>query len=69
MFITKVALPRRTFLYGLGTTLALPFLDAMVPALAAAPKGAPRFTAIYFGNGANITTGRLRPRVRGSTYP
>jgi hypothetical protein len=54
MIITKVALPRRTFLYGLGTTLALPFLDAMVPALAAAPKGAPRFTAIYFGNGANM---------------
>ena len=40
MIITKKALPRRTFLRGLGTTMALPFLDAMVPALAAAP-GAP----------------------------
>ena len=29
------ALPRRTFLRGLGTTLALPMLDAMVPALSA----------------------------------
>ena len=36
MFITKMALPRRTFLRGLGTTLALPFLDAMVPAFASA---------------------------------
>ena len=35
MFITKKALPRRTFLRGLGATLALPLLDAMVPALSA----------------------------------
>ena len=32
MIITKMALPRRTFLRGAGVTLALPFLDAMVPA-------------------------------------
>ncbi len=31
MIITKKALPRRTFLRGLGATLALPLLDAMVP--------------------------------------
>ena len=37
MFITKKALSRRTFLRGAGTTLALPFLDAMVPALSAQP--------------------------------
>ncbi len=36
MIITKKALPRRTFLRGLGTTLALPLLDSMIPALAAA---------------------------------
>ncbi len=36
MFITKKALPRRTFLRGLGTTLALPLLDAMIPAMTAA---------------------------------
>src|SRR5438309_2729693 len=35
MFLTKLALPRRTFLKGLGTTLALPLLDAMVPAATA----------------------------------
>ena len=35
MFITKMSLPRRTFLRGMGATLALPLLDAMVPALTA----------------------------------
>ncbi len=35
MIITKMALPRRTFLRGVGATLALPLLDAMVPALSA----------------------------------
>ena len=33
MIIRKMALPRRTFLRGAGVTLALPFLEAMVPAL------------------------------------
>ena len=54
MVITKLALPRRMFLRGVGATLALPFLDAMVPAMSARAKGAPRFTAIYVGNGANM---------------
>jgi hypothetical protein len=38
MIITKKALPRRTVLRGLGATLALPLLDAMVPALTAEAK-------------------------------
>src|SRR5262245_19573985 len=38
MIVTKLALPRRTFLRGIGATLALPLLDAMVPALSAAAK-------------------------------
>ncbi len=54
MWIRKVALPRRTFLRGMGATAALPFLDAMVPAMSARAKGAPRFAAIYVGNGANM---------------
>ena len=33
MFIAKLALPRRTFLRGLGATLGLPLLEAMVPAM------------------------------------
>jgi len=35
MFVTKQSLPRRTFLRGIGATLSLPLLDAMVPALTA----------------------------------
>jgi hypothetical protein len=35
MIIRKIALPRRTFLQGIGVSLALPLLDAMVPALSA----------------------------------
>ena len=38
MIITKKALPRRTFLRGMGATLALPLLDAMVPAATALAK-------------------------------
>lgn len=40
MIITKKALPRRTFLRGLGATFALPLLDAMIPAATAATKTA-----------------------------
>ena len=51
MFITKSSLSRRTVLKAMGTTLALPLLDAMVPALtpiartAAAPTR--RFGAVF----------------------
>src|SRR5690242_8788346 len=67
MIITKMSLPRRTFLRGMGTTLALPFLDAMVPSLTAAPKAPPRFTAIYFGNGANMSV--WTPEAEGLNFP
>ena len=56
MFITKKHLSRRTVLRGLGTSIALPFLDAMVPAAtaiaqtAAAPK--PRMGFFYIPHGA-----------------
>ena len=51
MFITKKALARRTFLRGIGATLALPLLDSMVPALSAAPKSTPRLGFVYVPNG------------------
>ena len=35
MIITKKALPRRTFLRGMGASVALPLLDAMVPSMTA----------------------------------
>jgi hypothetical protein len=55
MFLFKRHIPRRTFLKGAGVTMALPLLDAMIPAgtaiaqTAASPK--PRFTAIFFPHG------------------
>jgi len=56
MFITKTSLSRRTFLRGAGVAVALPFLDAMVPALTATVKTAAkptlRFGAIYIPHGA-----------------
>jgi hypothetical protein len=51
MFIAKLALPRRTFLRGLGATIGLPLLEAMVPAMTAlaqtAAKPIPRLGFIY----------------------
>lgn len=56
MFITKKHIPRRTFLRGAGAMIALPFLDAMVPARTALAKTAaaakPRLAFIYFPHGA-----------------
>jgi hypothetical protein len=54
MVMRKIALPRRTFIRGMGATLALPLLDAMVPAMTAVSRAAPRFAAVYVGNGANM---------------
>jgi Protein of unknown function (DUF1552) len=52
MVITKRALARRTFLQGLGAGIALPFLDAMVPALGAASVGpVQRLGFFYVPNG------------------
>jgi hypothetical protein len=55
MFITKKALPRRTFLRGLGVSVALPLLDAMVPAATmlaqTAARPVRRFGAVYVPHG------------------
>ena len=42
MFITKKHLARRTVLRGLGTSIALPLLDAMIPAATALAQHRPR---------------------------
>ena len=49
MIVTKKSLSRRTLLRGMGTALALPFLDSMVPALAsaAATKAPVRLGFVY----------------------
>src|SRR5947207_1121761 len=67
MFITKMAVPRRTFLRGLGTTLALPLLDAMVPALsAAAPSAPPRLSFLYVANG--VIQDQWTPAATGTAF-
>src|SRR3989449_2861538 len=59
MIITKKALPRRTFLRGMGATLALPLLDAMVPSMTAqaATPAHPvrRLGFVYIPMGSNIS--------------
>src|SRR5688572_2160594 len=58
MNIFKKSLPRRTFLRGMGATVALPLLDAMVPsmtALAQTPaKAVRRLGFVYIPMGSDI---------------
>src|SRR5580658_516986 len=53
MIVTKKAISRRTVLRGAGAAVALPLLDAMIPALAPAAANTPvrRFGVVYHPNG------------------
>ncbi len=70
MFITKKHLSRRTFLTGTGVTIALPFLESMVPAATplrqTAAKAKTRFGAIYVPHGA--TMDKWTPEGEGSSF-
>ncbi|HTM55218.1 MAG TPA: DUF1552 domain-containing protein [Pirellulales bacterium] len=61
MIVSKKALPRRTFLHGAGTVLALPLLDAMIPALTAvadtpaSPARLRRLGFVYMPMGCDVT--------------
>jgi hypothetical protein len=68
MIVTKKHLPRRTFLRGaLGAMVAMPFFDAMVPALTAQAAKRPfRFGAIYIPNG--IYPQMWHPDTAGSAF-
>jgi Protein of unknown function (DUF1552) len=70
MMIFKKAIPRRLFLRGAGASLALPLLDAMVPALAAstsaAAKPASRVAFVYVPNG--IIMDRWTPAKEGAAF-
>jgi hypothetical protein len=68
---TTWRIPRRTFLRGLGATLAVPWLEAMSPgravAAAALPGTAPRRMAfVYIPNGANMAD--WTPPTAGADY-
>ncbi|HVQ13410.1 MAG TPA: DUF1552 domain-containing protein [Vicinamibacterales bacterium] len=60
MFLTKTALPRRTFLRGVGATVALPLLDAMLPSATALAQTAgtrpSRVGFIYVPHGADMAS-------------
>ena len=70
MFITKKHLARRTFLKGAGVALALPLLDAMVPAYTAVEKSAAaakmRLGFVYFPHGAIME--KWTPATEGADY-
>jgi hypothetical protein len=70
MFITKKAISRRTILRGIGTTLALPLLDGMVPAFTALAKTAAkapiRFNGIYVPMGMIMEN--WTPKTTGSGF-
>jgi hypothetical protein len=70
MFVTKKHLPRRTFLRGMGATIALPLLDSMVSAQTPLRKSAAaaksRLSCIYVPHGA--TMDKWTPAAQGKDF-
>jgi hypothetical protein len=70
MFVTRRFIDRRTFLRGMGTTLALPLLDAMVPAMSAiaktGAKPAMRLGFAYVPNGMILR--EFLPKTGGGNF-
>src|ERR1700746_2191566 len=66
MLITRKSIPRRTFLRGAGAALALPTLDAMTPALAAATERPIRMAFIEVPNG--IMMDKWTPATEGADF-
>ncbi len=66
MIVMKKSLPRRTFLRGMGVTMALPLLDAMTPALSASAKPVVRLGFVYVPNG--IIMNKWTPTGEGTDF-
>jgi hypothetical protein len=70
MFIARKSLPRRTFLRGAGSVIALPLIDAMVPAFTPLAKAAAnprlRFGVVYIPNG--VIVDQFFPKTVGSGF-
>jgi hypothetical protein len=66
MTIMKKALARRTFLRGLGTVMALPLLDSMIPAMASTSKSPIRLGFVYVPNG--IIPKDWLPKTEGTAF-
>jgi hypothetical protein len=69
LFLPRKALPRRTFLRGLSAAVALPFLDAMSPALKAASAAPKRLGFVYFPNGAIMDNWIPKTEGTGFEFP
>ena len=59
-------LPRRTFLRGLGASISIPFLDAMLPAFAAVPASPTRLVYVYAPTG--MIPGAWYPTSTGADF-
>jgi len=69
MFISKISLPRRRVLKGIGAAVALPFLDAMVPALSSGVRAATaqkRVGFVYIPHG--VIMGQWTPAAEGADF-
>src|SRR5437870_420098 len=70
MIVTKKAISRRAMLRGIGTAVALPLLDAMVPSLTAAQntaaKAVRRFGVVYHPNG--VIYDKWLPKGEGAAF-
>ena len=71
MIVMQKRLPRRTFLRGVGVTVALPWLDAMVPAFAARGPAADikppvRLVFVYVPNGMMMD--EWKPGIVGKNF-
>ena len=73
MIVTKKVIPRRTVLRGVGTALALPLLDGMVPALTALAKTAAaptkRLGVVVVPNGISMSYWTPRAAGAGEVLP
>ena len=67
-FLTRKSVDRRTVLRGMGATVALPFLDAMMPALSAQAKSAapPRLGFVYAAHG--VIFDDWKPKTTGKNF-
>ena len=68
MAIFKIAIPRRTFLQGVGAALALPVLDAMTPAFAAPATRPTRMAFMQTPNGIMNLKGEWTPKTVGADW-
>jgi hypothetical protein len=68
MIITKKSIARRTFLRGLGTSLALPLLDSMIPALAATNAAKPAMRLAFVYHPVGMIMSRWTPAAEGTAF-